>query len=342
MQMDFVSLLRCPLTGSPLTVEDPVHDGGRIRSGVLRTADGRHRYPVRDFIPRFVPESNYADNFGMQWNMFRRTQLDSHSGHPISTDRFRRATAWPPDVLAGTRVLDAGCGAGRFAEVALEAGAHVVALDYSAAVDACWENLKHHPNLNVVQGDIYRLPFAPGTFPLVYSLGVLQHTPDVAAAVAALPPMLAPGGRLCIDFYQRSWRQRLLPYYWLRPVTRRLPKARLFDVLEVAVPRLLSVSRLLGRVPIVGRQLRRIVPVANYEGMLPLDPQQHAEWSLLDTFDWLAPEYDNPQTPATVRGWLESAGLQAIEVEKVDHLVGRGRAPLGPAVAAPRTHEARV
>jgi len=69
-----------------------------------------------------------------------------------------------------------------------------VALDYSSAVDACYANLKHHPNLHIVQGDIYALPFEPGNFQFVYSLGVLQHTPNVAAAFAALPPMLKGGG----------------------------------------------------------------------------------------------------------------------------------------------------
>jgi SAM-dependent methyltransferase len=129
----------------------------------------------------------------MQWNHFAKTQLDSHSGHPISADRFWTSTGWNPDALKDRWVLDVGCGSGRFAEVALAAGAQVVALDYSSAVDACAANLGHHPRFHVIQGDIYALPFAPGSFDFVYSLGVLQHTPDVARAFAALPPMLVGG-----------------------------------------------------------------------------------------------------------------------------------------------------
>ena len=143
-----------------------------------------------------MPEENHADNFGMQWNHFRHTQLDSYSGHPISANRFWEATGWLPDNIKGQYVLDVGCGAGRFAEVALDAGANGLALDYSSAVDACYANLKQHPNLHVVQGDIYALPFEQESFPFVYSLGVLQHTPDVAKAFAALPPMVAGEGRL--------------------------------------------------------------------------------------------------------------------------------------------------
>ena len=44
--------------------------------------------------------------------------------------------------------------------------------------------------MHVIQGDIYKLPFANNTFPFVYSLGVLQHTPDVANAFACLPPLV--------------------------------------------------------------------------------------------------------------------------------------------------------
>src|SRR5213076_2284270 len=136
MTRGLLDLLRCPATGSRLTLADSVEEGGRVRSGVLAGGAGA-RYPIRDFVPRFVPEDNYAASFGMQWNRFARTQLDSASGHPISAGRFWHATGWTPSELAGQPVLDVGCGSGRFAEIALGAGARVVALDYSSAVDAC-------------------------------------------------------------------------------------------------------------------------------------------------------------------------------------------------------------
>jgi SAM-dependent methyltransferase len=179
----------------------------------------------------------------------------------------------------------------------------------------------------VVQGDIYALPLARSVFPYVYSLGVLQHTPNVAKAFAALPPMVKPGGHLCVDFYEKSWKSVLDLKYWLRPFARRLPKDKLFAFLTKAVPLLLALSRSLGRVPLIGSGLRRSVPVANYFGIYPLDDKQQLEWSLLDTFDWLAPEYDNPQTVETVRRWLRVAGVQHIEVLKAGHLVGRGIVP---------------
>jgi SAM-dependent methyltransferase len=324
VKTELLELLCCPKTGQRLHLEGGSDNLQDVEDGWLVSEDGQQRYPVLKGIPRFVPKSNYADNFGMQWNHFRQTQLDSYSGLPISTDRFWQATGWSSESMKGQWVLDAGCGAGRFAEVALIAGAKVVALDYSSAVDACYANLKHHPNLYVVQGDIYALPFASETFPFVYSLGVLQHTPDVAKAFAALPLMVRRGGYLCADFYWKRFRTMMHAKYLFRPFTKRIPQSKLFGLLENWVPSLLAVSQVLGRVPLIGRVLKRMVPVADYTDRFPLSEKQLKEWALLDTFDMLAPTYDNPQSAATVQRWFDEAGMKGVEVGHWSHLVGRG------------------
>ena len=324
MNIKLLNFLRCPATGSQLKLEFAEYENDRVRTGWLVTPDGKHKYPVRNFIPRFVPESNYADNFGMQWNMFSKTQLDSYSGHPISADRFWKATGWKPEDIAGKWVLDCGCGAGRFAEVALNAGANLIAIDYSSAVDACYANLKSHPNLNLIQGNIYELPIVKGLFPYVYSLGVLQHTPNVEQAFKSLPVMVMPNGKLCVDFYERNFKSKLLPKYWLRPFTKRMNQKKLFSLLQKWVPRLYPLSVSIGKIPIIGGLLKRVVPIANYKGILPLNDKQLKEWALLDTFDWLSPEFDNPQNVATIKKWFNEMSFNKIEVFKESHIVGRG------------------
>ncbi len=327
MHPKLLDILRCPLTGEALTLQEAEYEGDRVETGWLVSARTRNCYPIRNSIPRFVETSNYADSFGMQWNQFRKTQLDSHSGLPISANRFWRATGWQPSAVAGQWVLDVGCGAGRFAEIALQAGGRVVALDFSSAVDACYANFKQYPDLHVLQADLYALPFANEAFPFVYSLGVLQHTPDVRKAFAALPAMLAPGGRLCVDVYWKRVRTMLHTKYLLRPLTKRLPPKQLFGALRHAVPVLLTVSQQLGRIPLAGRVLKRLIPVADYTGIYPLSDRQLQEFALLDTFDMLAPRYDNPQTSRMVRHWFDSAGLEGVEIFLEGHLVGRGHKP---------------
>lgn len=325
LKSPLLNLLRCPDCESDFQLTQARETNGSVESGQLVCGRCDRRYSIINFIPRFVLSDNSVDSFGYQWNRFRQTQLDSHSGHPISAERFWRATGWKPEELRGQWVLDVGCGSGRFAEVALNAGAKVVALDYSSAVDVCYTNLKHHSNLYVIQGDVYALPFAQGSFPYVYSLGVLQHTPDVARAFAALPPMLAAGGRLCADFYWNRFRTLMHPKYLLRPFTKRMNPQKLFSLLEASVPTLLRFSQLLGRVPLAGQSLKRVVPVVDYTGIYPLSSQQLEEWALLDTFDMLAPAYDQPQSAATIMGWFKRAGLNDVEVFHCGHLVGRGR-----------------
>jgi SAM-dependent methyltransferase len=313
-----LELLRCPKCGAR------VEPSGGER---LACTGCRNEYPIIAGIPRFVEAENYAANFGFQWNRFHRTQLDSHTGLPISRDRFLAQTGWNGETLRGKLVLDAGCGAGRFAEVALSLGAEVVAIDYSSAVDAASRNLQPHPRLHIVQADIYHLPFAPATFDFAYSLGVLQHTPDVERAAKAVVQMVKPGGGVTLDLYLRRRSDIVHPKYVLRPITTRMRQARLFAIVERAVPFLLAVSNTVARVPLLGRYLRALVPVANYRGVYALDDRQLRDWAVLDTFDWLGPRYDQPQDAATLRRWLEEAGLEQIDVRHTHHLTGRGVRP---------------
>lgn len=327
MQVEFCRLLACPTCGAELNISrtTSVHDGD-IEEGELQCASS-HVFPIKKGIPRFVDAENYASNFGFQWNTFRRTQLDSHSGLAISGRRFWTQSGWKRGELAGKRVLDVGCGAGRFAEVALEAGAHVVALDYSIAVEACRENHreKFPRSLNVAQGDIYRLPFRPGQFDFVYCFGVLQHTPDVKAAFLALPRQLAEGGRLAVDVYRKHWSNWIHPKYWLRPLTTRLPQDQLFRLVKTWAPRLLKVSMAVQRIPLLGHVLVRVIPVANYSRLFPLTREQLDHWAILDTYDWFGPRYDQPQAAAMLRSWFEEGGLTDIEVVHPAHLTGRAR-----------------
>ncbi|HEV7998991.1 MAG TPA: class I SAM-dependent methyltransferase, partial [Planctomycetaceae bacterium] len=267
MKNSLLASLRCPQCKSGLSLSEATWQSDEVEAGSLNCSGCGAAHSIVDEIPRFVPLDNYAENFGFQWNRFRKTQLDSHSGQTISRDRFLKSTGWTQESLAGQRVLDIGCGAGRFVEVALSCGATVFALDYSRAVDACLANFPSHPNLHVIQGDVYALPFADECFDAIYCLGVLQHTPDPRQAFLSLPRHLKTGGRLAVDIYQGGWRRALHTKYWVRPVTKRVPQERLFKAVERGMPALMGLSRAVSRIPAVGRYARRLLPIANYDGL---------------------------------------------------------------------------
>src|SRR5215471_14335551 len=60
----------------------------RVENGHL-VCPHDHRFPVVEEIPRFVPAESYSASFGAQWKRFRRTQLDSYTGVPLSRNRVR-------------------------------------------------------------------------------------------------------------------------------------------------------------------------------------------------------------------------------------------------------------
>jgi len=328
MHKELLSLLACPESGGDLSLEVHEERDGHVYSGTLTSQTTGRRFAIEQSIPRFAPRSNYTDNFGFQWSRFRQTQLDSFSGISISAERFWAQSGWRPEDLKGKQVLDVGCGAGRFTEIALEAGAKVVALDFSSAVDACAENhTRYSSQLDVIQGDIYRLPFKPSQFDFVYCFGVLQHTPDVKGAFMALPTQLKSGGVLAIDVYRKHWSNAVHPKYWLRPITTRMRQDKLFSMVELFTPFFLPLSSAIRAIPLLGRFLARVVPVANYSGVLPLSTAQLRDWATLDTFDWFGPAYDQPQTGQTLLSWAREVGLAEVELLQPAHLTLRGKVP---------------
>src|SRR3990172_5667020 len=107
-----------------------------IRNGSALLCPSGCSFPVIDRIPRFVRSEAYAKTFGNQWKMFAKTQLDSQTGSSISRERLNRCLGGTLEAVIGKLVLEAGCGAGRFTEILLDAGARVVSCDLSSAVEA--------------------------------------------------------------------------------------------------------------------------------------------------------------------------------------------------------------
>ncbi|MEW2087190.1 class I SAM-dependent methyltransferase [Streptomyces sp. NPDC005283] len=271
---------------------------------------------MRDGIPRFVPEDNYGNSFGYQWNLHRLTQLDSYVGLPVSRDRLLRESGWTADELQGREVLECGSGAGRFTEVLCQTGAAVTSFDISSAVDANAASNGRFANLRLLQASIYDLPLVDESFDHLVCLGVIQHTPDVERTFKTIFRYLRPGGKFCIDVYAAIVAYPHLRQL-LRPVTKRIPPNKLYSVVQSITPRLLPVSMLLGSVPRVGNYLTRLVPVANHRHIGLTDKETLRTWSVLDTFDWLSPQFERPQPRHRLERWCRDLGLSEFTVERI-------------------------
>jgi SAM-dependent methyltransferase len=301
-----LALLSCPKCGSALAREG---DG-------LACAHG-HVHPIREGIPRFVPTEAYAGSFGFQWKTLGRLQLDSVNGTGFSAARFHDITGWGEADLRGRLVLDAGCGAGRFAEVvARQFGSDLVAIDLSDAVEACRENLMPDPPL-VCQASIYATPFRPASFDFVYCIGVIQHTPDPIESIRSLARLVRPGGRIGLWIYEADWKSYVGTLGFkrlLRPWVRSWPRARQLAFSRALTRAFFPVVRALRPLGLAGKAGVRLLPVAaGHLLQLPLTPEQLRQWVLLDTFDMYASAYDEPQQYATVARVLAEEGFTDIE-----------------------------
>lgn len=321
--LDFFVCPACKQSSLSLRRSDP--HASEIAEAQLACTQCRNTYPITGSIPRFVAPENYAESFGFQWNRHRLTQLDSHTGLPISRGRLFEVTGWS-NKLHGQTILEAGSGAGRFTEVLASTGATVLSMDYSAAVEANFANNGHVPNLHLFQADIFNIPLRPRSLDKVLCLGVIQHTPDPLGAVRSLVRCLRPGGELVVDVYAKRFTAVLSWKYLLRPITCRMDRARLYDIISRWVPKLVPLAAASRK--LFGRAGVRLLPIVEYSH-LGLPPDLNCEWAILDTFDMYSPAHDHPQTGPTVRRWFRETGFEQISVaDGPNGIIGKGRLPL--------------
>ena len=235
MKSLLLDVLCDPHTGNPFKLDIQKEENGEILEGSL-TAEGGATYRITKGIPRFVVDDDYVKNFSFEWTQHQTTQLDSAHHCQESEDRFAESLPFPLKDLAGKLVLDVGCGMGRFAEIVLKYGGTVVGIDLSYAVDAAWKNMGLHPQANFVQANVYELPFKPGSFDLIYSLGVLHHTPDPRAAFDHLPRLLKSGGTLMTTFYSAYNKAYVAASTFWRTVLRPLPRQWLYKAAHISIP----------------------------------------------------------------------------------------------------------
>ena len=106
----------------------------------------------------------------------------------------------------GLRVLEIGCGLGTDGARFARAGAFYTGVDLTdAAVSLARRNFELQGLTGEFRtADAENLDFADDTFDVVYSHGVLHHTPDTARAVREVHRVLRPGGRAVVMLYHRD------------------------------------------------------------------------------------------------------------------------------------------
>ncbi len=274
-------------------------------------------FPYKNGAYRIVPEVNYTQNFGYQWNKFAATQIDrEQKNSQVSHSRFFAVTGWDKENLQDKNILEVGSGAGRFTQIVLDyTRGNLYSVDYSNAVEANFKNNGHHKyRLHLFQASVYDMPFTRAGFDKVFCFGVIQHTPDVKKTVQSLIAMAKPGAEVIVDFYcVNGWWTKLQAKYIFRPITKKWSNEKLLNTIEKNVDWMIAATTFFNKIGI-GRFVNRFIPVCDIKGTMPkgLSKTELREWCILDTFDMFSPEYDQPQKVSTVKKWFEENGMEKV------------------------------
>jgi SAM-dependent methyltransferase len=246
--------------------------------------------------------------FGDEWQRF-----------PELLEVHERIFEWyfegpEPVAWKGLRVLDAGCGMGRWLHFALDKGAEIVGMDVSPAIDVA--AARDGDRADFVQADLRRPPFPPACFDLVYSLGVLHHLEDPPVGVRALANLVRPGGDLRLYVYRtledEPWWKRAIfgVVTGLRHVTTRLPYPTVHTIswLVAAVASVLFLwpRRVLKRWG-WGDRLTRQLPLVHYTDV-PF------RMVVSEQFDRLVAPIEGRFSRAEVEGWLRDVGFEIVAI----------------------------
>lgn len=320
MKESLLDVMCCPKCQKDLSIRVDVRERDRVKSGELKCGKCGGAWPIRDFIPRFVSGSHYADSFGKQWKTFARTQLDTSSRNE-SELRFTSEMGWTTAEMKGVSVVEFGSGAGRFVDVVSRAGAAlVVGVDITDAVDAAYENLGNRENVAFIQADVFQAPLKKNSFDRAYSIGVLHHTPTPELGFKKMVELVRVDGSVGLSLYEiilhsrnnrtdlksatgdLLWALNMWRCAMFRVVTTRMPSGWFLWYCKNVV----WLLHHLNKVPVLGL-LRYSLPSTCYR-RFPF------EWSMVDTFDTYATQIVHQYRHKDLFQWFLAEGLDRIIV----------------------------
>lgn len=298
MKRGLMDFLMCPECRGVLELKETLTENAEVKEGIMKCRSCGQSFPIRNFVPRFAATDEYADAFSFEWNSFHDVQIDILNNTDESEKTFIEKTGFTKNDVKGRLFLDAGVGAGRFAEIVSRWGGEVIGIDLSYAVDAAYKNIGNRPNVHIVQTDIFNLPFKPETFDHMYSIGVLHHTPDTRKAFGSLVPFLKKGGTFAVYIYERGI-YHLYSDLW-RKITAKLPLKLMYLISAVAAP-----LYYIYKIPVLGSALQFRFPISHHPKW---------KWRWLDTFDWYTPKYQWKHTYPEVYSWYKENGFENVEL----------------------------
>lgn len=209
--------------------------------------------------------------------------------------------------IKNKKIIDIGCGSGRFTKWPALMGAKVVfGTDLGDSVEVAYRLTNKLENVCIVQSDIYHMPFK-NQFDIAYSIGVIHHLPNPELGFLGLKEVLKKNGQINIWVYNRRNNNRALYFYEpLRMITRNMPKWWLYKLCYIpgaivhVINQLTILLNRMGR-PDWGKKIPFFY-YANFSFNMKLN----------DAFDVLATPKSNYYYVEEIGKWFRKAGLKNI------------------------------
>ncbi len=218
---DLLSLVRCPDCRASLRAEG---DGASLVCTGCRRAYPDLSPDFLDLRPRdaFDEQTKYLDE-SLHTDARHERLSPPLLGSRIRNDMLRAFLA----PAASDRVVDLGCGSGRTLLWNRDWGARLTGIDI-----APFFSREARQDVDLLIGDLRRLPFGDGTFTKAFSLDVLEHLSPEAlrGMLAEASRVLAPGGALFVYTHVRKNARIAVGLRWINALARQLDRAGLVDL----------------------------------------------------------------------------------------------------------------
>jgi ubiquinone/menaquinone biosynthesis C-methylase UbiE len=165
----------------------------------MTKTDQALKQEVHDFWDRESCGTNVTDQ-----PKFSRAYFDEIEAYRYQVEPEIPEFAQFPDG-DGKRVLEVGIGAGTDFLQWVRGGARVIGMDYTreAIKNVSHRLTVYEEEAPLLQADAENLPFCKNSFDLVYSWGVIHHTPGTWKALDEIIRLVRPGGRVKLMLYNR-------------------------------------------------------------------------------------------------------------------------------------------
>ncbi|MBI9087696.1 MAG: class I SAM-dependent methyltransferase [Desulfobacterium sp.] len=315
----------------------------------LITVSDSKSFPIINNIPRFVSkefyeqenqnphslkdkESQTASSFGNKWQdkTFANDGVNNEFARNRLLEQFLAMLGLQSESdlinLLGrsTKTLNGGCGVA-WSEYLFNPNLNCErhCIDISLAVEAAYKNTKHLPNVTISQASILEIPYPEEFFDIVYSAGVVHHTPNPKKATQELGKRVKKGGILGIYIYNKKPFLREMTDHKLRDITTKMSFEECLDFSNKISLLGKSLQNLTDKDLIIEKDIPLLDIKAGtykiqqffydhfikcwYNENLPI------EYSDLCNLDWYHPEYASHHDKDEVVSWFKEIGFNNIQ-----------------------------